>query len=100
VLEEVGESGFPGLDLVAGPGPDDGVKRNDMGVGQGDGNDLEPVFQLLDFVTVREDVRILAWDGKSKEQEERENKGNQFKHESDLLSCSGYIYQKIDRESI
>jgi len=56
VLEEMGEPGFPRFDFVPGAGTDDCVVRNDVGIIEGDRNNLQAVFQFLDFVIIRKDL--------------------------------------------
>ena len=76
VLEEMGEPRFPGLDLVAGARPDDGVIGDDVRVAERDGDDLEPVLQLLDLVVVGKDLRRLAL-GRTRERGEEPDEGQE-----------------------
>jgi hypothetical protein len=80
VLEEMGESGFSRLDFVPGTGPDNGVIRNNVGVGKRDGDHLQPVFEFLDLIAVRKNIGALEKRRDGEEKEGKKGESDKFKH--------------------
>ena len=56
VLEQVGETGPPGLDFIARADLDDDVERNDIGIAGSDRDQPEAVGEIIDLVGVGENL--------------------------------------------
>jgi hypothetical protein len=80
VFEEMGKPGFSRLDFIPRPGADDCVVRNDVRIVERNGDDFKPVFQLLDLVVIRKDLRAVESRGYAKEKENGESEGDEFSH--------------------